>query len=82
MAIAIPESIELLSPEDDPKNAKSASPDGIQPMIIINIPCNTFPIYVCPIPQNPNIPAIIAIKKAIPLFLNGIAGLVNLCKII
>ena len=32
---------------------------------------------MCPIPQNPNTPAIMAIKKAKPLFLKGIEATVN-----
>jgi hypothetical protein len=35
---------------------------------------------MCPIPQNPNIPAIMAIKKAKPLFLKGMEATVNLYK--
>ena len=33
---------------------------------------------MCPIPQNPNTPAIMAIKKAKPLFLKGMEATVNL----
>jgi hypothetical protein len=35
---------------------------------------------MCPIPQNPNTPAIMAIKKAKPLFLKGMEATVNLYK--